>query len=281
MKKTFQIGNFCFSLSYPNEIVPPPNFMLFEKPDGKAEYSYTINIAEFLPAIDGQVIAKRPDIEIYSSNGFESRLIGIKGKDSYYAYYSETSDVSAEITLSVNEISGLHIDPVFTSLLVLERRLIRSNALILHCAYIKYNGRAILFSAPSETGKTTQANLWKKHRNSETVNGDRALLQRIDNNWFARGWPVCGTSEDCCNEDTPIRAIVMLSQGTEDNLSILSPITAFSQLYSQITVNTWNKDFVQRNTDLIAELVQQVPVYHLSCTISENAVKCLESALYN
>ena len=281
MKKVFKIGGFCFSLTYPSEISPPPNFMLFEASDKQPNFFYALKVAESLPVPCGSLIAEREDIKIFSSNGFENRLIGIKGRDSFYAYYSETSDITAEITLSLSEIADLHIDPVFTSLLALERRLIRSNALILHCAYIRHNGRAILFSAPSETGKTTQANLWKKHRNSETVNGDRALLQRIDNNWFARGWPVCGTSEDCCNEDTPIRAIVMLSQGTEDNLSILSPITAFSQLYSQITVNTWNKDFVQRNTDLIAELVQQVPVYHLRCTISENAVKCLESALYN
>lgn len=281
MKKVFEIGGFCFSLRYPYDISPPPNFMLFEVLNKQPDFFYTIKVSESLPDPCGNLIAEREDIKIFTSSGFENRLIGIKGRDSFYAYYSETSDVSAEITLSVNEISDLHIDPVFTSLLALERRLIFKDALILHCAYIRHEGRAILFSAPSETGKTTQANLWKKYRNSKTVNGDRALIQRIDNNWFARGWPVCGTSEDCCNEDTPIRAIVMLSQGPEDKISVLSPITAFSQLYSQITVNTWNKDFVQRNTDLIAELVQQVPVYHLSCTISENAIKCLESALYN
>ena len=279
MTKLFQIGDFCFSLSYPDAFTPPTNFLVFESTDCTPEYYYTITTSDILPKPRGSLIAKRSDIEIYLSGELEHRLIGIKGWENYYAYYAETSDTSAEITLLKDEISDLRIDPVFTSLLALERRLILKDALILHCAYIRHKGRAILFSAPSETGKTTQANLWKKHRNSKTVNGDRALIQRIDNNWFARGWPVCGTSEDCCNEDTPIKAIVMLSQGTEDKLSVLSPITAFSLLYSQITVNTWNIDFVQRNTDLISELVQQVPVYHLSCTISENAVKCLESAL--
>ena len=55
----------------------------------------------------------------------------------------------------------MHIDPMFTSLLALERRLVKKNSMILHCAYVEYQGEAILFSAPSETGKTTQANLWK------------------------------------------------------------------------------------------------------------------------
>lgn len=255
--------------------------MLFEVLNKQPDFFYTIKISESLPEPYGDIIAKRDDIIIFSSNGFENRLIGIKGRNSYYAYYSETSDVTAEITLSLSEIADLHIDPVFTSLLALERRLISRDTLILHCAYIRHEGRSILFSAPSETGKTTQANLWRKHRGSEIVNGDRALLQCIDGNWTARGWPVCGTSEDCNNIDTPIEAIVMLSQGESDTTSKLSPKTAFSQLYSQITVNTWNKTFVQRNMDLISALIQQVPVYHLSCTISENAVKCLESALFN
>ena len=35
----------------------------------------------------------------------------------------------------------------------------------------------------------------------------------------------------------------------------------------------------QRAMDLIEQLVTQVPVYHLRCTISEEAVTCLEAEL--
>ena len=75
-----------------------------------------------------------------------------------------------------DELRDLHIDPLFTSLLALERRLVRKDQMVLHCAYVEYRGEAILFSAPSETGKTTQAGLWEKYRGSRTVNGDRSLL---------------------------------------------------------------------------------------------------------
>ena len=70
----------------------------------------------------------------------------------------------AEIVLVRDEIKELHIDPVFTSLLALERRLVKKDSMVLHCAYVEYKGEAVLFSAPSETGKTTQANLWEKYR---------------------------------------------------------------------------------------------------------------------
>ena len=185
----------------------------------------------------------------------------------------------AEVVLARDRIEGLHIDPVFTSLLALERRMIRRDSLVLHCAYVLDHGEAILFSAPSETGKTTQANLWEKYRGSRTVNGDRALLGKIDGRWHAQGWPVCGTSEVCNNEAHPIRAIVMLSQAKENRAERLTPGQAFPLLYSQITINRWNMEDHIRAMDLMEKLLAEVPVYHLGCTISGEAVTCLENAL--
>ena len=175
----------------------------------------------------------------------------------------------------------MHIDPMFTSLLALERRLVKKNSMILHCAYVEYQGEAILFSAPSETGKTTQANLWEKYRGSRTVNGDRSLLGKINGRWTAQGWPVCGTSEVCNNEAIPIKAVVMLSQAKENKAEIMTPGHAFSLLYSQITVNKWNSIDHIHILDLIEDFLGSVPVLHLGCTISEEAVICLEKVLNN
>ncbi len=86
--------------------------------------------------------------------------------EGYYACYREVSSDRAEITLAKERIGSLNIDPVFSSLFAFERRLVQRGNMILHCAYVEYQGEAILFSAPSETGKTTQANLWEKYRGS-------------------------------------------------------------------------------------------------------------------
>ena len=203
----------------------------------------------------------------------------MKGTEGYYACYQEVASDKARVLLARDRIQGLHIDPVFTSLLALERRLIARDSLILHCAYMVYQGEDILFSAPSETGKTTQANLWEKYRGSRTVNGDRALLGKRKGRWTAQGWPVCGTSEVCHNEEFPIRAVVMLSQAKENQAQQLPPGRAFPLLYSQITVNKWNMKDHLHAIDLIQELAEEVPVFHLGCTISEEAVDCLEKAL--
>ena len=248
------------------------------------EYTYNIIVSDNLPQVEGKIIAQRPDLTVFrreteQGESLESRLIGVKGNPEYYACYREVSGNRAEVTLVRDRIAELHIDPMFTSLLALERRLVKKDSMILHCAYVEYQGEAILFSAPSETGKTTQANLWEKYRGSRTINGDRSLLGKIDSRWTAQGWPVCGTSEVCNNEAIPIKAVVMLSQAKENAVERLTPGHAFPLLYSQITVNKWNTPDHIHIMDLIEDFLGNVPVLHLGCTISEEAVTCLEEAL--
>ena len=280
MNKVFHIGDFAFRLIAEDGISPPPNFMLFECADAVAQYTYSIRLSEDFPEVSGKITAQRSDLVVSEANGLESRFIGVKGASGYYACYQELSAQEALITLAPSRLAGLHIDPVFVSLLALERRQIQYDAFVLHCAYIEHQGEAILFSAPSETGKTTQGNLWGQYKGAKTINGDRALLQKVDGRWMARGWPVCGSSEVCNNIAMPIRAIVMLSQGKADVVTKLSPMKAFSQIYSQITINRWNPAANVRCMDLLETLVRETPVWHLSGTISENAVNTLAEALY-
>lgn len=280
MNKCFQIGDFAFRLMADDAVIPPPNFMLFERPDGAVQYTYTIRLSEEFPQVSGKVIAHREDLVVTDDGGLESRLIGVKGTPGYYACYQELSDRKALVTLSASRLTGLNIDPVFVSLLALERRQLQHDAFVLHCAYISHEGEAILFSAPSETGKTTQGNLWGQYKGARTINGDRSLLQKVDGRWMARGWPVCGSSEICNDIATPIRAVVMLSQGKTDVVTRLSPMKAFSQMYSQVTINRWNAAANVRCMDLLETFIKEVPVWHLSCTISENAVNTLADVLY-
>ena len=111
------------------------------------------------------------------------------------------------------------------------------------------------------------------------MNGDRSLLGKKEGRWIAQGWPVCGTSEVCHNEAIPIKAVVMLSQAKENRAEKLKPGQAFPLLYSQITVNKWNMPDHLHTMDLIEDFLRSVPVIHLGCTISEEAVECLEEAL--
>ena len=279
MDKICKIGEFCFRLIAPDNVQPPQNFMLFEQADGEPAYTYTIELAQSIPQPRGRMMAQRRDLAVFEEDGLEMRYIGFPDGQGIYACYREMDSEHASILLAPGILAMLAVDTIFLSLFCMERHMLRMDHLVLHCAYMQREDHAILFSAPSETGKTTQATLWEKHRGTRVVNGDKSLLIKRGGVWTANGWPVCGSSQVCHNEGMPIRAIVMLSQGKVDTIERLTPFQAFSQIYSQITINFWNKAGQQRAMDLIEELVSSVPVYHLSCTISEQAVICLENML--
>lgn len=281
MEKTFQTGSFSFRLRFPEELVLPADMEKFAVEKESADYTYTITIVDTLPEAEGELLVNRVDLQVFrNGEGLESRLIGVKGEERPYALYRETAQKHAQVFVGRWYLDGVaKYEVVFLSLLALERRLSERPCLILHCAYLEYQGKAMLFSAPSGTGKTTQAGLWEQYRGSRTVNGDKALLEYDGKTWTANGWPVCGTSEVCENKKLPIGCIVMLSQAKLNQAWRLRPAEAFTSLYGQITMNRWEREGLVKNLDLLERLVGKVPIYHLACDISEDAVKTLEQEL--
>ena len=307
MLYTYQVGDFIFDLEMPAGLPIPEDMKLFELPGvdgsedmrlfelpevkasaGVSPYHYRMTIVEALTYPSPEqaeeenlsCFAQREDLLVLTdADGREVRYIGIRGQREHYACCREAAEDMTEIFFVEAYLNHLPIMTIFASLLSLERRMIERDSLILHSAYLDHEGRAILFSAPSETGKSTQAGLWEKYRGSRTVNGDRSLLIKRGGIWTANGWPVCGSSEICHNETRTIRAIVMLSQASQNHCEHLSPGRAFALIYSQITINGWNPAHASHAMELIEDLITCVPVYHLACNISEDAVRCLEEAL--
>ena len=281
MEKTFQTGSFSFRLKFPEELILPADMEKFSVETDSADYTYIIMTVDILPEAEGELIVDRVDLQVFhTKEGLESRRIGVKGEERPYALYRETAQNRAEVFVGrwyLAEVEKYEV--VFLSLLALERRLAEQPCLILHCAYTEYQGKAMLFSAPSGTGKTTQAGLWEQYRGSRTVNGDKALLEYDGKAWTANGWPVCGTSEVCENKKLPIGCIVMLSQAKLNQAWRLRLAEAFTSLYGQITMNRWDREGLVKNLDLLERLVGKVPIYHLACDISEDAVKTLEQEL--
>lgn len=280
MHNIFRIGDFVFRITCTEDLPIPENILKFAVSEETPAFSYNILLSEQLPALvgGGRVLVQREDLVVLDQDGLQTRYIGIKGAG-FYGCCRDTGSDGAEIILLWDILPELGSDPVFVSLFALERHLLKEDGLVLHCAYLRHQGEAILFSAPSEIGKSTQAGLWERYRGAKTINGDRALLEMRDGRWIAKGWPVCGSSGICENTDTPIRAIVMLSQAKEDQIRRLTPAAAFFELFPQLTINRWDREALNRGIAIAESLVSNVPVWHLGCTISENAVQCLEKAL--
>lgn len=157
--------------------------------------------------------------------------------------------------------------------------LLKYNAFILHASYILINGQAILFSAPSETGKSTQAELWKNHRNARIVNGDRVVVRKTDKGWTAGGIHYSGTSEYCENITAPVRAIVLLGQAKENSVQKCAGAEAFRRLFHECAYSSEYENDPAEIAELLVGLVNEVDVVKLDCLPDESAVEALENYL--
>lgn len=165
------------------------------------------------------------------------------------------------------------------SMIMLEQILLEKNTFILHASFIRWKKQGILFTAPSQTGKSTQANLWEKYEQAEIVNGDRAAICQKENQWCAYGLPLAGSSQIYKNESAPIRMIVVLRKSEENHLYELKPSEAFKWIYNETTIYRWDNEFVNRSIDIILKLVSSVHVYMLECRPEKSSVDILKSKL--
>ncbi len=152
------------------------------------------------------------------------------------------------------------------------------DTLILHAAVIRHRDEAILFVAPSGTGKSTQAALWEKHRGATVVNGDKGAISVRNGVIHAHGLPFCGTSGICELYELPVRAIVSLAQSPENHAVRLHGAAAL-QAVVQNSFGCKPLCF-PKIIDLASAILENVPVYRLSCTPDEAAVTVLETALF-
>lgn len=165
------------------------------------------------------------------------------------------------------------------NLIGLEKILLDHSGFLLHSSLICYQNKTILFSAPCGVGKSTQADLWKRFRSAEILNGDRAGVRFSNDFWCAYGMPFAGTSGIYQNASAPIAAVVTLDQGPENLIQRLRPMEAIRRLLLECSCRRWDSEFMNRMLDLLLKFVSSVPVYHLVCRPDEGAVNLLYDTL--
>lgn len=284
----YKLGQVYIQIQKPVEMQTPDNmekFRVEQVDEGcSIQIYYTLEYASDIISIEKVLLSQkipgkeayRDNLAVFQTTEGECRRINLKGEILPYALTLTKGNATCQVWVNDQYHDWTKLDTIFVSMLSLEKQMIDAGAMILHSAYMCYNDTAVLFSAPSETGKSTQAALWEKYRGTWTVNGDRSLLVREDDGWKAYGWPVCGSSEICHNKRFPIRAIVMLKQAKENRAYPLKGLKAMREVMEQITINMWDREFLTKVMDQLDKLLQEVSIYRLECDISEDAVKCLE-----
>lgn len=154
-------------------------------------------------------------------------------------------------------------------------------ATVLHSAAMAYRGQAVLFSAPSETGKSTHSGLWKKYYGDDVTlfNDDTPVIRNVDTMPIACGTPFSGKTDINENVEYPLKGIVFLKQAKENTIRKLSSVEAVIRLLNE-TRKPIFENLMDKHMDILNGILQKVPIYELGCTISKEAVDLVKDTLF-
>ena len=197
------------------------------------------------------------------------------------------SDTTPDFSITINEdeilaereaTSDKQFSPTYLETLATLRKLAEIlpsyNRILMHGASISYHGHAYLFTAPSGTGKSTHIRLWKKYLGDDVkiVNGDKPFIS-LDGDPFIYGSPWAGKENwhrNCC---MPLKGICFVQRGTENSIRKIEPFECLSLLFKQVYLPS-STDAAGLTLELVDALTKKVPLYLLTCDMSEEAVQC-------
>ena len=187
----------------------------------------------------------------------------------------------AEFTLSGPADDRMRLD-VFHAIRLLVSHIAQNKGyFFMHSVSLAYRGKAWLFSAPSGTGKSTHAALWRKLWPNETedLNGDVNLLQIKDGVAMVHGIPWNGTSGIYSTKSLPLGGITILKRGKENRVITPSEDEKQLSVIQRLISPFWEKTRMNANIAFAGELIRKVPVWHLYCTPKDEAAIVMREAI--
>lgn len=147
----------------------------------------------------------------------------------------------------------------------------KENKAVIHAAAIAYNNQAILFSAPSGTGKSTQAELWLANiGDSVYINEDKPVLSIKNKTVTVWGNPWSGKTSNSNNISVPLKAIVYLEQSDKNEVLHLDNFDKIKHTMVNLGIAAKEED----NEFIISmcnSLIDQTEMYLFKCNMEKEA----------
>lgn len=156
------------------------------------------------------------------------------------------------------------------------RALMDYNGFCLHASAIAVNNQAILFSGPSNVGKSTHTGLWKQYFGKEKVsviNDDNPAIRLKDEGFYAYGTPFCGSSGINENRKVPLKAIVFLEQAPVNTIERVGNKEAAILLFNHTLREKCSEKRISKVLELYDVLLKFIPVYKLKCRPDQEAIE--------
>jgi len=158
-------------------------------------------------------------------------------------------------------------------------QLLPQGVLLMHGSVLAVDGEAYMFTAQSGTGKSTHSRLWRQlfGERCVMVNDDKPLIRvtpRVDAEpeVIVYGTPWDGKHRLSTNISVPLKAIVHLQRGKENEIEQISPMEMLPTLLQQ----TFRPDTTALTLlvlTLLDEMSKKVKFYSLHCNMNPEVAK--------
>lgn len=177
------------------------------------------------------------------------------------------------------QLEGLppyHFSPSYLETLTIYRKiaiaLLPKGILLMHGSVIAVDGQAYMFTALSGTGKSTHVSLWRRLFGDRAVmvNDDKPLIRVTGQGAIVYGTPWDGKHHLSNNIAVPLKAVAVLSRGSENEIHPLSSQEVFPTLLQQ-SFRTNDPLITMQVLDLLDQLTKQISFYQLRCNMDIDA----------
>ena len=196
-----------------------------------------------------------------------------------------TDNTWCNITYRFSDLSdlfGIKTDGAVGNVLgnLFQQSVLNFDGMVIHASTVKFNGKAVTFTAPSGTGKSTHTGLWKKYYpQTVVINDDMPAIRFIDDKVYAYGTPWSGKTDINENDRAPLEAMVFIERSEECSITELSPMDAFIRMMREIPIYPF-KHQSDLMMSMMNKLFSKVPAYLLKCDISKDAVDTVKDKLF-
>ncbi len=197
-------------------------------------------------------------------------------------------DGPADITITCDARRLLDLNPSLESEdvtlyiatgILFAQKLLPFEGTYLHASAVVLEGKAYLFSAHSGTGKSTHTEKWCRLFGAEYLNDDKPALRFFNSQWTAYGTPWSGKHDLSSPQGAPVGGIAFLKRGAQNSIRRLTAQEAVPLFVGQSLWRLPKHEQMEQQLRLVDRLVQQVPIWELTCRNDDDAAILAHDAM--
>ncbi|MDO4467545.1 MAG: PqqD family protein [Bacillota bacterium] len=160
---------------------------------------------------------------------------------------------------------------------ILECRLLTMNCLTFHASCVMKNHQAVLFTAPSGTGKSTRSLQWVKELGYSYLSGDRPIIDVSKRIVYGAPWD--GVEQKMVNDWATMDSIFFVRRSKITFIQTLDEKSKEALLVKQIFVPMWDQSLVLKAYLLLKQMIQKEKVYVAWCSSKASAAYQMHAIL--